>query len=187
MPALERSNEPPRLCKRGPGLHIDQGLGLFIRSPLVLHTAAGYLKKRSDRSRSRGRRRGTGGSWPTPRLGYSWYISSSQGTHCRRRVPCTTDCCMPLFVVRTLVARSGRSVQIEDRVPGRPEEGAAFRFTLRRAAWNHPGILALRAYFACRPFPPDSSARTASIGCMKGSLSGPAEKFIFWRAFPTTG
>jgi len=39
-----------------------------------------------------------------------------------------------LFIVRTLVARYGGRVSIEDRVPGHPEEGAAFRFTLKRVA-----------------------------------------------------
>jgi PAS domain S-box-containing protein len=39
-----------------------------------------------------------------------------------------------LFIVRTLVERYGGKVRVEDRVPGRPEEGAAFRFTLRIAA-----------------------------------------------------
>jgi PAS domain S-box-containing protein len=38
-----------------------------------------------------------------------------------------------LFIVRTLVTRYGGTVRVEDRVPGRPEEGAAFRFTLRKA------------------------------------------------------
>jgi len=39
-----------------------------------------------------------------------------------------------LFIVRTLVERYGGKVQVEDRVPGRPAEGAAFRFTLKLAA-----------------------------------------------------
>jgi signal transduction histidine kinase len=30
-----------------------------------------------------------------------------------------------LFIVRTLVERYGGKVRVEDRVPGRPEEGAA--------------------------------------------------------------
>ncbi|MCK9307615.1 MAG: PAS domain-containing sensor histidine kinase, partial [Methanoculleus sp.] len=38
-----------------------------------------------------------------------------------------------LYIVRTLVTRYGGSVRVEDRVPGRPEEGAAFRFTLQKA------------------------------------------------------
>ncbi len=38
-----------------------------------------------------------------------------------------------LYIVRMLVTRYGGSIRVEDRVPGRPEEGAAFRFTLRRA------------------------------------------------------
>ncbi len=37
-----------------------------------------------------------------------------------------------LFIVRTLVTRYGGRVWVDDRVPGRPEEGAAFRFTLRK-------------------------------------------------------
>lgn len=37
-----------------------------------------------------------------------------------------------LFIVRTLVERYGGEVWIEDRVAGRPGEGAAFRFTLRK-------------------------------------------------------
>jgi len=39
-----------------------------------------------------------------------------------------------LFIVRTLVERYGGKVRVEDRVPGRPGEGAAFRFTLKLAA-----------------------------------------------------
>ncbi|WP_128694110.1 PAS domain S-box protein [Methanoculleus taiwanensis] len=38
-----------------------------------------------------------------------------------------------LYIVRTLVTRYGGRVRVEDRVPGKPEEGAAFRFTLVRA------------------------------------------------------
>ena len=38
-----------------------------------------------------------------------------------------------LFIVRTLVERYGGKVRVEDRVPGHPEEGAAFRFTLKKA------------------------------------------------------
>jgi len=41
-----------------------------------------------------------------------------------------------LYIVRTLVERYGGKVWIEDRVPGRPGEGAAFRFTLRKANGN---------------------------------------------------
>ncbi|MDN7024483.1 PAS domain-containing sensor histidine kinase [Methanoculleus sp. FWC-SCC1] len=37
-----------------------------------------------------------------------------------------------LYIVRTLVERYGGTIRIEDRVAGKPEEGAAFRFTLRR-------------------------------------------------------
>ena len=36
-----------------------------------------------------------------------------------------------LFVVRTLIERYGGTIRVEDRVEGRPELGAAFRFTLR--------------------------------------------------------
>ncbi|MDN7024235.1 PAS domain S-box protein [Methanoculleus sp. FWC-SCC1] len=39
-----------------------------------------------------------------------------------------------LFIVRTLVERYGGRVWVDDRVRGRPEAGAAFRFTLRKAA-----------------------------------------------------
>jgi PAS domain S-box-containing protein len=38
-----------------------------------------------------------------------------------------------LFICRTLTERYGGRIWIEDRVPGCPEEGAAFRFTLKRA------------------------------------------------------
>jgi PAS domain S-box-containing protein len=38
-----------------------------------------------------------------------------------------------LYLVRTLVERYGGKAWIEDRVPGRSEEGAAFRFTLKKA------------------------------------------------------
>ncbi|MCK8518899.1 PAS domain S-box protein [Methanoculleus sp. 7T] len=36
-----------------------------------------------------------------------------------------------LFIVRTLIERYGGTVRVEDRVEGRPDLGAAFRFTLR--------------------------------------------------------
>ncbi|MDN7025781.1 PAS domain S-box protein [Methanoculleus sp. FWC-SCC1] len=38
-----------------------------------------------------------------------------------------------LYLVQILVERYGGEVWVEDRVPGHPEEGAAFRFTLRTA------------------------------------------------------
>lgn len=38
-----------------------------------------------------------------------------------------------LFICRTVIERYGGRIWIEDRVPGRPEEGAAFRFTLKPA------------------------------------------------------
>ncbi len=38
-----------------------------------------------------------------------------------------------LFIVRTLVERYGGEIRVDDRVPDRAEEGAAFRFTLRKA------------------------------------------------------
>ncbi|MEN6512907.1 PAS domain S-box protein [Methanoculleus sp.] len=36
-----------------------------------------------------------------------------------------------LFIVRTLIKRYGGTIRVEDRVEGRPDLGAAFRFTLR--------------------------------------------------------
>ncbi|PKL61329.1 MAG: hypothetical protein CVV31_11645 [Methanomicrobiales archaeon HGW-Methanomicrobiales-2] len=41
-----------------------------------------------------------------------------------------------LSICRMLVARYGGRIRVEDRVPGRPEEGAAFVLTLRKAAQN---------------------------------------------------
>ncbi len=41
-----------------------------------------------------------------------------------------------LFLTRTLVERYGGRVWVDDRVPGRPEEGAAFRFRLRKVGQN---------------------------------------------------
>jgi len=38
-----------------------------------------------------------------------------------------------LFIVRMLVERYGGEIWIEDWVPGSPDEGAAFRFTLQKA------------------------------------------------------
>ncbi|MCK9342613.1 MAG: ATP-binding protein, partial [Massilibacteroides sp.] len=38
-----------------------------------------------------------------------------------------------LYLVQILVERYGGRVWVEDRVPGHPEEGAAFRFTLKKA------------------------------------------------------
>jgi len=38
-----------------------------------------------------------------------------------------------LYIVRMLVERYGGSIRVEDRIPGSPEQGALFRFTLNRA------------------------------------------------------
>ncbi|WP_331519626.1 ATP-binding protein [Methanoculleus sp.] len=38
-----------------------------------------------------------------------------------------------LYLVQILVERYGGKIWVEDRVPGHPEEGAAFRFTLKKA------------------------------------------------------
>jgi len=38
-----------------------------------------------------------------------------------------------LSICRILIARYGGEIWVEDRVPGHPEEGAAFRFTLKKA------------------------------------------------------
>ena len=38
-----------------------------------------------------------------------------------------------LYITRMLVERYGGRVWVGDRVPGRPECGAAFRFTLKKA------------------------------------------------------
>ncbi|WP_292519138.1 PAS domain S-box protein [Methanoculleus sp.] len=38
-----------------------------------------------------------------------------------------------LYITRMLVERYGGRVRVDDRIPGRPECGAAFRFTLKRA------------------------------------------------------
>ncbi|MDK2890089.1 MAG: hypothetical protein PWR21_721 [Methanoculleus sp.] len=43
-----------------------------------------------------------------------------------------------LYIVRVLVTRYGGSIRVEDRVPGRPEEGTAFRFTLKKARQEEP-------------------------------------------------
>ncbi len=43
-----------------------------------------------------------------------------------------------LYIVGMLVARYGGSIRVEDRVPGHPECGAAFRFTLREAEGCEP-------------------------------------------------
>jgi len=37
-----------------------------------------------------------------------------------------------LYITRMLISRYGGRIRVEDRVPGHPEEGAAFRFTLPR-------------------------------------------------------
>ncbi len=42
-----------------------------------------------------------------------------------------------LFIVRTLVTRYGGKIRVEDRVPGHPERGAAFLFTLKKASAVH--------------------------------------------------
>jgi len=41
-----------------------------------------------------------------------------------------------LFICRTLTERYGGKIWIEDRVPGCPDEGAAFRFTLQKAEFD---------------------------------------------------
>ncbi len=45
-----------------------------------------------------------------------------------------------LFLVQVLIERYGGRIWAEDRVPGHPERGAAFRFTLRQAARDEPGV-----------------------------------------------
>ena len=45
-----------------------------------------------------------------------------------------------LFLVQVLIERYGGAIWVEDRIPGRPEEGAAFRFTLRKVAREDPGV-----------------------------------------------
>ncbi len=57
-----------------------------------------------------------------------------------------------LYIVRMLVERYGGSIRAEDRVPGRPEEGAAFRFTLKKA--DRRGSAP-----ETRPFPPGDPKR----------------------------
>ncbi len=38
-----------------------------------------------------------------------------------------------LYITRMLIQRYGGRIRVDDRVPGRPERGAAFRFTLKKA------------------------------------------------------
>ena len=42
-----------------------------------------------------------------------------------------------LYITRTLIERYGGRIWVDDRVPGRPECGAAFRFTLPRSGRRH--------------------------------------------------
>ncbi|PKL61327.1 MAG: histidine kinase [Methanomicrobiales archaeon HGW-Methanomicrobiales-2] len=44
-----------------------------------------------------------------------------------------------LYLVQILIGRYGGRIRVEDRVPGRPEEGAAFVFTLREAGDDESG------------------------------------------------
>ncbi|WP_241648102.1 PAS domain-containing sensor histidine kinase [Methanoculleus taiwanensis] len=44
-----------------------------------------------------------------------------------------------LYLVQVLIERYGGTIWAEDRVPGHPEAGAAFRFTLRTVAHGSPG------------------------------------------------
>mgnify|MGYP000857309652 CR=1 FL=1 len=53
------------------------------------------------------------------RFGQTWGSKSGQG--------------LGLYITRMLITRYGGRVEVGDRVPGRPECGAAFRFTLKRA------------------------------------------------------
>ncbi|WP_250986056.1 sensor histidine kinase [Methanoculleus oceani] len=45
-----------------------------------------------------------------------------------------------LYITRTLIERYGGSIRVEDRVPGHPECGAAFRFTLRSDRTPEPPV-----------------------------------------------
>ncbi len=45
-----------------------------------------------------------------------------------------------LFLVQVLIERYGGAIWAEDRVPGHPEGGAAFRFTLRKVVHDNPGF-----------------------------------------------
>ncbi|WP_317295260.1 sensor histidine kinase [Methanoculleus nereidis] len=55
-----------------------------------------------------------------------------------------------LFLVQVLIERYGGRIWVEDRVPGRPEEGAAFRFTLQKAVQEKPGVPADGDAQGCR-------------------------------------
>lgn len=44
-----------------------------------------------------------------------------------------------LYLVQVLIERYGGTIWVEDRIPGRPEGGAAFRFTLPKAECKSPG------------------------------------------------
>ncbi|WP_052959124.1 PAS domain S-box protein [Methanoculleus sediminis] len=65
-----------------------------------------------------------------------------------------------LYIVRTLVERYGGEVRVDDRVSGRPEEGAAFRFTLLKASHGR-GPACGRA----RTPPPDDPAGSRDTEC----------------------
>jgi len=45
-----------------------------------------------------------------------------------------------LFLVQVLIERYGGRIWVEDRVPGATDAGAAFRFTLRKAVGDEPGV-----------------------------------------------
>ena len=65
-----------------------------------------------------------------------------------------------LYIVRTLVERYGGNVRVEDRVPGRPDLGAAFRFTLLCA--SHGRVPACGRAHVC---PPDDPAGCRDTEC----------------------
>lgn len=45
-----------------------------------------------------------------------------------------------LYLVQVLIERYGGRIWVEDRIPGRTEEGAAFRFTLPKAGDDNPAV-----------------------------------------------
>jgi signal transduction histidine kinase len=56
-----------------------------------------------------------------------------------------------LSICRMLAARYGGRIWVEDRIPGRADEGAAFRFTLREAGGGEPPEQGTQDALVCAP------------------------------------
>lgn len=179
MPALERSNEPPRLCKRGPGLHIDQGPGsIYTFSPVSSHGCRLFEKAKRP--------------IPIP-VAVDRHPTWNLRDTSRHRKPIIVDEPSHNRLLYAAFCRPGPCCTLRQECPDRgsgagPAGGRGGVPVYAEAGSMKPsrhtrlkGILRLPA------FPTGFIDENSLDRMYEGSLPGPAGKFIFWRASSTTG